>query len=95
MTPKQMSPDRPTAPTAPSKEAKAITAPSGAERTARSRQCSNEADKRNLTGKDRESFRLSCLATAGPVTEGQTKTEAPKPAAAIPGIGVNGYKPQS
>ena len=88
-----LSPNRPTAPTGDSKEAKAITAPSGADRTVRSQQCSNEADKRNLTGKDRESFRLSCVATAGPVTEGETKNQAPKPAKAIPGIGVNAYKP--
>jgi hypothetical protein len=88
-----LSPNRPTAPTGPSKEARAITAPSGADRTVRSQQCSNEADKRHLTGKDRDAFRLSCVATAGPVTEGETKNQTPKPAKAIPGIGVNDYKP--
>jgi hypothetical protein len=90
-----LSPNRPTAPSGPSKEARAITAPSGADRTVRSQQCSNEADKRHLTGKDRDAFRLSCVATAGPVSEGETKTQAPKPAKAIPGIGVNNYKPQN
>lgn len=87
-----LSPDKPTATTASSKEARAVTAPSGVDRTVRSQQCSNEADKRHLAGKDREAFRLSCVATAGPVTEGQTKNQAPKPAKAIPGLGVNGEK---
>ncbi len=85
--------DMPTAPTAPSKEAQAVTAPSGQDRAVRSKACSDEADRRHLTDPDRNAFRLSCLATAGPVTEAQTKTRAPKPAHAIAGIGVNGDKP--
>jgi len=80
---------RPTAPTSPGKEAHAVTAPSGANRNVRSRQCMAEADKRGLTGQDRKQYQLSCLATAGPVTEGETHNETPKPAKAIPGIGVN------
>jgi hypothetical protein len=88
-----LSPDRRTAPTTPNREAQAITAPSGADRTVRSKQCSDEADRRGLAAKDREAFRLSCVATAGPVTEGETHSQAPKPAKAIPGIGVNNYKP--
>jgi hypothetical protein len=44
-------------------------------------------------GKDRQQFRLSCIATAGPVTEGETKNQTPKPAKAIPTIGINNYNP--
>jgi hypothetical protein len=79
----------PTAPTAPGKEAHAVTAPSGATRNVRSRQCTAEADKRGLQNQDRKQFQLSCLATAGPVSEGETHNEPPHPAKAIPGIGVN------
>jgi hypothetical protein len=86
-----MSPNRPTAPTAPNREAQAITKPSGVDRTVRSKQCSDEAAKKGLADKDRQAFRLSCMATAGPVTEGETKNQTPKPAKAIPGIGVNNY----
>ncbi len=83
----------PTAPTTPGKEAHAVTAPSGANRNVRSRQCTAEADKRGLQGQDRKQFQLSCLATAGPVTEGETQSETPEPAKAIPGIGVNNPPP--
>jgi len=88
-----LSPNHPTMATGSSKEAQAVTRPSGADRTVRSKQCSDEADKRGLAAKDRESFRLSCMATAGPVTEGETHNQTPQPAKAIPGIGVNNYKP--
>jgi hypothetical protein len=84
---------RPTAPTTPGKEAHAVTAPSGANRNIRSRQCTAEADKRGLTNQDRKQFQLSCLATAGPVSEGETHSEPPHPAKAIPGIGVNNPPP--
>jgi hypothetical protein len=87
-----LSPNHPTAPTGQNKEARAITAPSGVDRTVRSKQCSNEADKRGLAAKDREAYRLSCMATAGPVTEAGIHSQAPQPAKAIPGIGVNGEK---
>jgi len=83
----------PTAPTSPGKEAHAVTAPSGANRNVRSRECTAEADKRGLQNQDRKQFQLSCLATAGPVTEGETHNEPPKPAKAIPGIGVNNPPP--
>jgi len=83
----------PTAPTSPGKEAHAVTAPSGANRNVRSQQCTAEADKRGLQNQDRKQFQLSCLATAGPVTEGETHNEPPKPAKAIPGIGVNNPPP--
>jgi hypothetical protein len=83
----------PTAPTGPGKEAHAVTAPSGANRNVRSRQCTAEADKRGLQNQDRKQFQLSCLATAGPVSEGETHSETPPPAKAIPGIGVNNPPP--
>lgn len=85
----------PTAPTAPSKEAQAVTKPSGVDRTTRTKQCATEADKKGLTSKDRSAFQLSCLATAGPVSEGETGTKEPHPANQIKGIGVNNYKPSS
>ena len=88
-----LAPGRPTAPTTPGKEAHAITAPSGANRTVRSRQCAAEANKRGLKSPDRKQFQLSCLATAGPVTEGETHSQTPHPAKAIPGIGVNNPPP--
>jgi len=88
-----LAPKRPTAFKASSKEARAVTAPSGEDRTVRSKQCSAEADRRRLTDPDRNAFRLSCMATAGPVTEAQTKVQAPKPAPAIAGLGVNRDKP--
>ena len=87
-------PQTPTAPTGPGKEAHAVTAPSGSDRTDRARQCQTEADKRGLQTKDRKEFQLSCLATAGPVNEGETHNQPPKPSKAISGIGVNNYKTQ-
>jgi hypothetical protein len=85
----------PTEPTTPGEEAHAVTAPSGANRNVRTRECTAEADKRGLTNQDRKQFQLSCMATAGPVTEGETHNETPKPAKAIPGIGVNNPRPPS
>ena len=86
-------PDHPTAPTGTSKEAQAVTKPSGVDRTTRTQQCAAEGDRKRLTGKDRKAFQLSCLATAGPVSEGQNGTKSPAPAHSIDGIGVNNYKP--
>jgi hypothetical protein len=80
---------RPLAPSGPGKEAHAVTEPSGVNRNVRSGQCTAQADKRGLHGQARKQFQLSCMATAGPVTEGETQTQTPKPAKAIPGIGVN------
>lgn len=85
----------PTAPTASSKEASAITKPSGVDRTTRTRQCATEADRKGLTDKNRSAFQLSCLATAGPVSEGETGVQEPHPANQIKGIGVNNYKPST
>jgi hypothetical protein len=88
-----LSPSRPATSRASTPQAQAITAPSGADRTLRSKQCSDEADKRSLASKDREAFRLSCIATAGPVTEAGIHSQAPKPAKQIPGLGVTADKP--
>ena len=85
----------PTAPTAPSKEAQAVTKPSGVDRTTRTKQCADEADRKGLADKERKSFQLSCLATAGPVSEGETGTKSPHPANQIKGIGENNYKPSA
>ncbi len=86
---------RPTAPTAASKESQAVTKPSGVDRTTRTRQCADEADRKHLADKERKAFQLSCLATAGPVSEGETGTRQPHPAHQIKGIGVNNYKPDA
>ena len=88
-----LAPKTPTAATGTSKEAHAVTKPSGVDRTTRSKQCATEADKKGLTAKERSAFQLSCLATAGPVTEGETGTKSPRPANAIKGIGVNNNTP--
>jgi hypothetical protein len=66
---------------------RAITAPSGADRNKRSAQCSAESVRRHLPEIKAKEFRLSCLATAGPVQEAQDQTQAPKPAPAKPGLG--------
>ncbi len=85
----------PTAPTAGNKESQAVTKPSGVDRATRTKQCNAEADKKGLAAKERSAFQLSCLATAGPVTEGETGTISPHPANRINGIGVNNYKPSA
>ena len=90
-----LTPARPTAPTQSSKEAQAVTKPSGVDRTVRAKQCAAEADRKGLGDKDRKGFQLSCQATAGPVSEGETGKTAPHPAKQIKGIGVNNYKPDA
>jgi hypothetical protein len=69
-----------------SRGAQVITAPSGADRNTRSAQCSAEAARRHLPEIKAKEFRLSCLATAGPVQEGEDQTQAPKPSPAKPGL---------
>lgn len=88
-----LAPARPTAPTQSSQEAQAVTKPSGVDRTVRAKQCAAEADRKGLADKDRKAFQLSCQATAGPVSEGETGHTSPHPANQIKGIGVNNYKP--
>jgi hypothetical protein len=77
---------KPTLGPSASRSAQVITAPSGADRNTRSAQCSAEALRRHLPEIQAKEFRLSCLATAGPVQEGETQTQAPKPSAAKPGL---------
>ncbi len=86
---------KPTAPTAASKESQAVTKPSGVDRTTRTRQCAAEADRKGLAAKDRKAFQLSCLATAGPVSEGETGVVQPHAGKQIKGIGENNYKPDA
>ena len=85
--------ETPTAPTAQSKGAQAVTKPSGVDRTTRTKQCAAEADRKGLTDQNRKAYQLSCLATAGPVSGGETGTVEPHPANQIKGIGTNNYKP--
>ncbi len=59
--------------------AKAVTAPSGADRTQRSRQCAAEADAKGKTDNERKSIRLTCLASASPASSTGTPTQTPKP----------------
>ena len=90
-----MAASTPTAPTAATKESQAITKPSGVDRTTRTRQCTDEAARKGIAGKDAKAFQMSCLATAGPVSEGETGTRSPHPANQINGIGENNYKPSA
>ena len=87
-----LDPKTPTAPTGPGREANAVTKPSGVDRTTRSQQCSNEADRRKLQTSEREAFRMSCLASAAPVAATGTK-EKPKPSPAIPKLGTESSNP--
>jgi len=59
--------------------AKAITSPSGADRTQRSRQCAAEADAKGKTDNERKSIRLTCLANASPPSSTGTPTKTPTP----------------
>ena len=77
---------KPTLGASSSRSAQAVTAPSGADRNTRSAQCSAEALRRHLSEIKAKEFRLSCLATAGPVAEGEDQTQAPKPSPAKPGL---------
>jgi hypothetical protein len=87
-----MAPKTPTAPTGPGREANAVTKPSGVDRTTRSQQCSDEADRRKLQATARDDFRLACLASAAPVsaTGGLQNT---KPTKAIPKLGTETSNP--
>jgi len=73
------------APAAPTRDdkgsvaAKAVTSPSGTDRTQRSRQCAAEADAKGKTDNERKSIRLSCLANASPPSSTGTPTKTPKP----------------
>ncbi len=59
--------------------AKAVTAPSGSDRTKRSQQCAAEANAKGKTDNDRKSIRLTCLANASPPQATETPTQPAKP----------------
>ena len=63
-----MVPAKPTMQTRPGSSAQAVVSPSGHDPAVRSRQCTAEADRRGLKDRDRAAFRLSCLASAAPVS---------------------------
>jgi hypothetical protein len=56
-----------------------LTAPSGADRTVRSKECNAEAAKRGLKEGALQAFRKGCLASAAPVgaIETSKQTEVP------------------
>jgi len=82
-----LAPKAPTMPAAKSGAAvKAITAPSGADRTSRSAQCNAEAAKRGLHDSSFQSFRKGCLASAAPVASIESAKTPEKPTNAKPKI---------
>ena len=83
-----LTPPKPPIATTPGSGAHAVVAPSGHSKTARSAQCNSEADKRGLQDRARAAFRLSCLASAAPVSAIGTATKSPRPTAAKPDLGV-------
>jgi hypothetical protein len=64
--------------------AKAVTEPSGADRTVRSRQCNREAARRGLKEEALQAFRKGCLASAAPVRAIETSHSVEAPAKAKP-----------
>jgi hypothetical protein len=66
-------------------QAKIITAPSGADRTKRSAECSAEARRRKLTKNQAKAFRLNCLASAAPVAATGGADRPPIPTPSKPG----------
>ncbi len=75
--------------------AAAITAPSGENRTTRSKACNAEAARRGLQGAGYESFRKGCLASAAPVTAIETSLRPTRPTPALPKIESMTNKPPS
>jgi hypothetical protein len=64
--------------------AKAVVAPSGADRTVRSKQCDAEAARRGLHDAAFESFRKGCLASAAPVSAIENGEHPTRPTPAKP-----------
>ncbi|WP_293899426.1 hypothetical protein [Phenylobacterium sp.] len=64
---------------AQSPAAKAITAPSGADRAVRARQCEAQASKRSLSHNTRQAYYKSCLASAAPVAAVGSKAHQATP----------------
>jgi hypothetical protein len=73
-------------PRARTEGARAIVAPSGADKTVRSGQCQDEANKRGLKDADYQAFRLACLASAAPAQATGSKTQPAKPTRDKPGL---------
>lgn len=69
---------------AASASAAAVTAPSGADTTDRSRQCNAEAARRKLQDSAFQAFRKGCLASAAPVRAIESPNTATKPTGAKP-----------
>ncbi len=74
-----LAPSGPTLADKGSMNASAVTAPSGVDRTQRSRQCAAEADAKGTTDNERKSIRLSCMANASPPAATGTPTQPPTP----------------
>jgi hypothetical protein len=83
-----MVPQKSDLPKAQTTPAKAVTAPSGADKNVRFAQCSAEGDRRGLTDNARNAFRLSCIATAAPVTSIGASNQPPAPNNEKPNLGV-------
>jgi hypothetical protein len=66
-------------------QARILTAPSGQDRTTRSKACTREAKRRKLSPNAAKAFRLSCLASAAPVSATGTTTHPPTPTPSKPG----------
>ncbi len=79
-----LSPKMSTGSGAKSGAARAVTAPSGADRTDRSTQCNAEAVKRGLHDTAFQSFRKGCLASAAPVGAIESSQTPTKPTASKP-----------
>ncbi len=62
-----------------SEAARAVTNPSGVDPKARSEQCNAQASKLGLSDSAYQSFRKSCLASAGPVENTGVAALPPKP----------------
>lgn len=83
-----LAPARATAERTNSRSERALTKPSGVDRTVRSKQCSAEARRRRLDSTKARAFRLACLATAAPVRTTGTEQTAPAPSHAKDDLGV-------
>jgi hypothetical protein len=66
---------------------RALLAPSGQDRTTRSRACTAEADKKAANENDRKQIRLACLASAAPAGATETQQRPQTPTPAKPGYG--------
>jgi len=79
-----LAPKGPTEPKPTTRAAAAVTSPSGADRTTRSKQCNDEAERRGLHDSAFQSFRKGCLASAAPVSAIETSRTPTTPTPAKP-----------